>query len=106
MLKKGVERNSLNVYLSLTGSFGEYFLFYGLAKFYIYYILYIYCSGLKAYGLLVPDSISLPLPVISAVVSIYLITSTTVPQIPVLLLRPEFGTRFAPSVHDDISLQN
>ena len=42
----------------------------------------------------------------SAVVSIYLITSTTVPQIPILVLRPELGTRFAPSVHDDISLQN
>ena len=33
MLKKGVGRNSLNV---LTGSFGEYFLFYGLVEFYIY----------------------------------------------------------------------
>ena len=55
--------------------------------------------------LLVQDSFRLP-PVISAVVSIYLITSTTVPQIPVLVLRPEFGARFAPSVHDDISLQN
>ena len=28
----------------LTGSFGEYFLFYGLAKFFIYFILYIYIS--------------------------------------------------------------
>ena len=39
---------------------------------------------------------------ISAVVSIYLITSTTIPQIPVLVLRPECGARFAPSVHDDL----
>ena len=45
-------------------------------------------------------------PVISAAVSKYLITSTTGLKIPVLLLRPEFGTRFAPSVHDDICLQN
>ena len=56
-------------------------------------------------GSLVQDTFCL-LPVISAVVSIYLITSTTVPQIPVLVLRLEFGARFAPSVHDDISLQN
>ena len=36
MLKKGVGRNTLNVYLSLLmGSFGEYFLFFGLAV-YIY----------------------------------------------------------------------
>ena len=33
---------------------------------------------------------------ILAVVSIYLITSTTVSQIPVLVLCPELGTRFAP----------
>ena len=54
---------------------------------------------------LVQDTFRL-LPVISAVVSIYLITSTTIPQIPVLVPRPEFCARFAPSVHDDISLQN
>ena len=64
----------------------------------------IYSSGLKVWVPLVRDTSRLP-PVISAVVSIY-ITSTTVPQIPVLVLRPEFGARFAPSVHDDISLQN
>ena len=67
------------------------------------YIIYI--SGLKVWVLLVQDTLRL-LPVISAVVSIYLITSTTVMQIPVLVLRSEFGARFAPSVHDDISLQN
>ena len=65
----------------------------------------IYSSGLKVWVLLVQDTFRLP-TVISAVVSIYLITSITVPQIPVLVLRPEFGARFAPSVHDDISLQN
>ena len=45
-------------------------------------------------------------PVILVVVSIYLITSTTVPQIPVLVLHPEFGARFAPSVHDDLCSKN
>ena len=61
----------------------------------------IYSSGLKIWVLLVQDTFRLP-PVISAVVSIYLITSTTVPQIPVLVLRPEFSARFSPSVHDDL----
>ena len=39
MLKKGVGRNSLNVYLSFDRFLGEYFLFYGLAKFYLYIAL-------------------------------------------------------------------
>ena len=64
-------------------------------------ILYIRSSGMKVWVPLVQDTFQLP-PVISAVVSIYLITSTTVPEIPVLVLRPEFGARFAPSVHDDL----
>ena len=65
------------------------------------FIYVIFSSGLKAWFLLVQDTFRL-LPVISAVVSIYLITSTTVPQVPVLVLRPEFGTRIAPSVHDNL----
>ena len=65
----------------------------------------IYGSGLKVWVLLVQDTFRLP-PVISVVVSIYLITSTTVPQIPILGLRPEFGTRFAPSVHNDLCSKN
>ena len=44
-------------------------------------ILYICSSGLKIWVLLVQDTFHLP-PVILAVVSIYLITLTTVPQIP------------------------
>ena len=64
-------------------------------------LYFIYSSGLKVWILLVQDTFHL-LPVISAVVSIYLITSTTVPQILVLVLRPEFGARFAPSIHDDL----
>ena len=65
----------------------------------------LYHSGLKVWVPLVQDTFRLP-PVISVVVSIYLITSTTVPQIPVLVLRPEFGTRIAPSVHDDLCSKN
>ena len=68
-------------------------------------VLYIiYSSGLKVWVLLVQNTFRLP-PVISVVVSVYLITSTTVLQIPVLVLRPEFGARFAPSVHDDLCSQ-
>ena len=74
-----------------------FFFFYGLTEF----IYVIFSSGLKVWVLLVQHTFRLP-PVISAVVSIYLITSTTVSQIPVLMLRPEFGTRIAPSVHDDL----
>ena len=66
--------------------------FYGLTEFMLYR------SGLKVWLLLVQDTFRLP-PVISAVVSIYLITSTTVPQIPVLILHPEFGLR---SIHHDL----
>ncbi len=96
MLKKGVGRNSLSVRRVPLESI---FSFTGWRT------LFIYSSGLKVWVLLVQDTFRL-LPVISAVVSIYLITSTTVLQILVLVLRPEFGTRFAPSVHGDISLQN
>ena len=49
----------------------------------------LYRSGLKVWVPLVQDTFRLP-PVISAIVSIYLITLTTVPQIPVLMLHPEF----------------
>ena len=69
-------------------------------------ILYIYIALSWRHRSTCPRFFSFSSPVISAVVSVYLITSTTVPQIPVLVLRPEFGTRFAPSVHDDISLRN
>ena len=55
------------------GSFGEYFLFYGLADLFIY----LWLEG----------------------------TGPTCPRL-FPLLHPEFGTRFAPSVHRDISLQN
>ena len=64
-------------------------------------LYFIYSSGLKVWIHLVQDTFRLLL-VILAVVSIYLITSTIVPQIPVLVLRPEFGARFAPSVPDDL----
>ena len=99
MLKKGVGRNSLNVYLSLDGFLRRVFSLLRAGGLYI-----MYSSGLKVL-VLVQDTFRLP-PVISAVVSRYFITSTTVPQIPVLVLCSEFGTRFAPSVHDDISLLN
>ena len=69
------------------------FLFYGLTEF-----IYAYRSGLKVWVLLVQDTFCPP-PVISAVVSIYLIISTTVPKIPVLMLHPEFGIR---SIHHDL----
>ena len=84
----------------LTGSFGEYFLFYGLAGF----ILYIALAW--RYGFHLSKILSVFPPVILVVVSIYLIISATVPKIPVLVLRPEFGTKFAPYFYDDISLQN
>ena len=90
MLKKGVGRNSLNVYLSFDGFLRRVFSLLRADGLPI-----IYGSGLKVWFPLVQDTFCL-LPVISAVVSVYLITSTTVPQIPVLVLRPEFGTRFAP----------
>ena len=55
----------------------------------------LYIAWLEGVGhLLVQDSFRFSLG-ISAAVSIYLITSTTVLKIPVLLLRPEFDTRFA-----------
>ena len=73
-------------------SCGEYFLFYRLTDFVIF------SSGLKVWLLLVQDTFRLP-PVISAVVSRYLITPTTVPQILVLVLHPEFGIR---SIHRDL----
>ena len=69
------------------------FFFYGLTEF-----IYAYRSGLKVWVLLSKILSRLP-PVISAVVSIYLIISTTVPQIPVLMLHPEFGMR---SIHRDL----
>ena len=59
--------------------------------------IYAYRSGLKVWVPLVQDTFRLP-PVISVVVSIYLIISTTVPQIPVLMLHPEFCMR---SIHHD-----
>ena len=61
-------------------------------------IYFIFSSGLKVWVLLVQNTFRPP-PVISAVVSIYLIISTTVPQIPVLMLHPEFGIR---SIHHDL----
>ena len=67
---------------------------------------YIYIAMAWRHRVFLSKILSIFPPVISAVVSIYLITSTTVPQIPFLVLRPEFGARFAPFVHDDISLQN
>ena len=74
-------------------SCGEYFLFYGLTDFMLFLD---HLEGMAL--LLVQDTFRLP-PVISAVVSRYLITSTTVPQIPVLELHPEFGIR---SIHRDL----
>ena len=99
MLRKSIGRNSLNVYLAFDGFLRRVFSLLRASGFFIYIF------GLKASVLLVQDSFRFS-PVISAAVSIYLITLTTVLKIPVLVFRPEFGTRFVPSVHDDISLQN
>ena len=80
MLKKGVGRNSLNVYLSFWRiPLESIFSFTGWRNY-----IYIYIYSYEGIGSLVQDSFHFLHPVISAVVSIYLITSTTVPQIPVL----------------------
>ena len=59
--------------------------------------IYAYRSGLKVWVLLIQDTFRPP-PVISAAVSIYLIISTTVPQIPVLMLHAEFGMTSVPKL--------
>ncbi len=90
----GVGRNSLIVYLSFSDGFlWRIFPLLRANRLYV-----IFSSSLKVWLLLVQDTFRLP-PVISAVVTRYLITLTTVPQIPVLVLHPEFGIR---SIHRDL----
>ena len=96
----GVGRNSLNVYLSFDGFLRRVFSLLRAGGLYI-----MYSSGLKVSVLLVQDTFRLPPGDFGGSFNIF-ITSTTVPQIAVLVLHPEFGTRFAPSVHDNISLLN
>ena len=72
----------------------ENFFLFGLTEF-----IYAFRSGLKVWVFPLVQDTFRPPPVISAVVSIYLIISTTVPQIPVLMHHPEFGMR---SIHHDL----
>ena len=90
----GIGRNSLNVYLYLSDGF----LWRIFPLLWANGLYVIFSFGLKVWLPLVQDTFRLP-PVISAVVSRYLITSTTVPQIPVLVLHSEFGIR---SIHREL----
>ena len=85
--KGGGRKQSYGLLSFLTGSFWEYFLFYGLAGFF-------YSMAWRHQLSSCPRFFPLFSGILVAV-SIHLITSTAVLKTPALLLRPEFGMRFA-----------